>query len=457
LGARASPHHHKKNATPDKKEGGPDKTKPGKSDIHHPPVEVKFNKTVVDIQKKAAIDHKPLLPIDPKTKKAIPDDHELTLPSGKKVKVGEYYTELNKLEKKLNSIGHSLRHNGKVTLATSQLKTAELEQKAKAIAAKHVTFDAKTMKRHVKREQMQAKFKESAQKDKARVEALKKLLSKTPDKGDGKSKVTPRSAGTMAAGTAGTSKNWHWELGRRNLVAAFLDAKVETRGSKQEVSVTGEAEAGGYLVNNKVSLLKATGSVRAPAQGESHARISVSVVGKTIFNKDYPAKTNYSISDTKSTSVDKSVSFHFMLGPIPLSVKLGAQGTVGVRYFVGLRPLYAEAQFIPFANARAYAQAGIDIVVASGGVGGQLKLLDVEFRIGGKMVVNFDPSKGASLEEQAYVWSKIDMLSGSLYVYAEVYVPRLGLPPWKKNHYEWDLWKWKGFSTSRASRRPGTS
>jgi hypothetical protein len=166
-------------------------------------------------------------------------------------------------------------------------------------------------------------------------------------------------------------------------------------------------------------------------------------MGQSVYNLNQSATTSWSKSDQLSKTFDYSTKFRFMLGPIPISVQLGAQGSVGVRYFVGLSPIKASAQVIPTVNARVYAQAGIDIVVASAGVGGQLRLIDLSIRIGADLTLRQNGS-GLAIDEHFYAQNELTMLSGSLYVYAEVYVPRFGIPPWTKKHYEWDLWKWKG-------------
>src|SRR5262249_12810878 len=123
---------------------------------------------------------------------------------------------------------------------------------------------------------------------------------------------------------------------------------------------------------------------------------------------------------------------------------MGAQGTVGVRYFVGMRPLQATASVIPFVHARVYAQAGIDIVVASAGVGGQLQLMDFELRITASLKAGFENSK-FYLQEEFSIHSEIELLKGSLFIFAEVTVPNFSIPPWTKKHFQWDIWKWNGF------------
>src|SRR5437763_167679 len=55
---------------------------------------VKFDHSHVRYVKRAALAHKAFKVADPKTGKEVKHDTMLTLPSGKKVRAGEYYAEL---------------------------------------------------------------------------------------------------------------------------------------------------------------------------------------------------------------------------------------------------------------------------------------------------------------------------------------------------------------------------
>src|SRR6202035_4920817 len=94
------------------------------------------------------------------------------------------------------------------------------------------------------------------------------------------------------------------------------------------------------------------------------------------------------------------------------------------------------------AKVDAYAQCAVDVFIAAVGVRAKLQVIDFEMRIGGGLVVKFDPSKGASLEEHAYVFNNLQMLKGELALYADV-----GVWIFKK-HIEHDFWKFNGFKTT---------
>jgi hypothetical protein len=405
-------------------------------DIKKAAVAVKLDPKVISVVKKPAVEHKAFKVLDPQTKKEVPANTMLTLPGGKQVQAGEYYAELNKLEKKLNEMGHSLRDQAKkVVLHQSTIKKEQLEAKAKKLAANHKAFDSSKMKAFKTRDELIKSFKA----DKGLLKGVKGKDSK-----DGK-KADATKTGSRAAGKGSSIvKQWGWELGRHNLVATYLNARLELKGDKTAVTALGEANAGGWLVNHDIKILQGQASVRAPEKGQSTARLNIKVMGNTVFNLDKSMQTEWHKSDVLQKTFDYPTKFHFMLGPIPVSVTMGAQGTVGLRYFIGMRPLQATAQVTPFVHARAYAQAGIDIIVASAGVGGQLRLMDFELRITASLKAGIENSK-VYLEEELSMYSDVTLLSGSLYLYASVTVPRFGIPPWKKKEYHWDIWKWQGF------------
>jgi hypothetical protein len=140
------------------------------------------------------------------------------------------------------------------------------------------------------------------------------------------------------------------------------------------------------------------------------------------------------------------VGISFTIGPIPLSVKVGARGSVGVNFFFGLnsQPAFVTAQVIPNASVDAYAQAGIDIKIASAGVAVSLKLLHLTLTLGTQAGVQSD-SKGSSQLLFVHGDSDLSLLDGNLAFFVEVYVPAFKLPPWEKKHFDHPFFNWTGF------------
>src|SRR5262249_14553758 len=89
-------------------------------------------------------------------------------------------------------------------------------------------------------------------------------------------------------------------------------------------------------------------------------------------------------------------------------------------------------------------QAGIDIVVASAGVGGQLQLIDAELRISASLRAGIENSK-FFLQEEFSMDSDVSLLSRKLDGFANVTVPPFRIPPGEKKEDPWDNWGWNGF------------
>src|SRR5262249_38042297 len=211
-----------------------------------------------------------------------------------------------------------------------------------------------------KRDDMAKRFAASAKNDKKRVDAVHKALKNKP-----KSKVGKRGGIPL-----GTTKSWSLPLGRKNILACEMAAKLETKGDTNGLSITGSGNVLAYLANIRIPVLDANCGLTVPRQGKSKVNITVSVLGIRAHSFQPTVNTTFEKKDEFKKSLDKSVSFTTMIGPIPVTARLGIQGTVGLRYFVGLRPLFCDVQVVPFAEVKAYAQLGIGIPLASVGVGG---------------------------------------------------------------------------------------
>jgi len=146
-----------------------------------------------------------------------------------------------------------------------------------------------------------------------------------------------------------------------------------------------------------------------------------------------------------STSLDVGYGMTFMAGPIPLSVRVGARATLGLEYTLLANPVRVENEIGPYASASIYAQGGVNLLIVEAGVECELTLLDT------RLTVHAMLQRGASdgreyLDTEYFVHRWYSALSGDLSVYAYVYVPRWGLPPWKRKKYSSLIAGWDGYS-----------
>src|SRR5262249_18337225 len=154
------------------------------------------------------------------------------------------------------------------------------------------------------------------------------------------------------------------------------------------------AAAGGYVIGREIKLIKAHGSLSSADKGASRANLHVYLLGQHVVNLDKSGNASWKLSDVKSHGIDVHADFHFSIGPVPMTAKLGARGNAGVRYLVAARPGHATLQVIPFVDAKVYVQAGVDAFLVSGGGGGEITLIKNELRVGADLDLNLDPTRG---------------------------------------------------------------
>ena len=379
---------------------------------------VQLDASDVKILSKTAI---PFKAIDwTKVKTKVDLNKTVKLPGGKQTTAKQYYEDT---ERWLNSHGHTLHGHkgGKVLLQQTVVDTKAHDDQAKKLTDAHLAFDAKTMRQAPSHTDLAASHQQTA--------APSTADATQPATGVGK--------------TAQTSKSWNYTLGNKNLVAAYLNGKIEVKGTKDDVTVTGSAAAGGYLMKKDINLIKANGSVYAPSKGKSKANLHVYLLGQHVINLDKSADTNFQLTGTKQHGIDVHADFHFSIGPIPVTAKVGAKGNAGVRYTINVKAAHATMKVTPFVDARVYAQVGVDLWLVSAGAGGEVVLLKDELSFGADLGLDFNATTGLNLTQHVYAQNKMTMLSGKVYAWAKISNP-FGSDP----EYHHDLFSWKGLQSN---------
>jgi hypothetical protein len=402
--------------------------------------------------------------LHPQTGQVCKPADMLTLPNGKQIAAKDYYDQLNRLEKQFNSVGHSLRRTAdKVLLQQSKIDKAALATHARTVAAKHRPFDPKTMRRPTPLKDLPAAHQDAVKKASSqpkgpaapagnakpksaglRTPAAPEVLRvATADGGNTNTRedpATPPGELLAAAPPGGGNANgdhehktFDFHPGDDKIASVFLNGQWDVNISPAAVDLNGEAHAGAFLLNNRIEMLGATVAVHGGAGAGGSAKLTVSVLGTVVHNLNQPFQGTFRKGDQVRQTVDHSVPFTFFLGPIPIGIKVGARGSVGVGYFLGVntQPPLATAQVVPNAQIDAFAQAGIDIKIASVSVKGELQLLRFAVALGAEAGV-----QGSDLHLFVHGDSDITLLAGSLSFVAEAYIPAFKLPPWEKKSFE---------------------
>ncbi|MBW4526041.1 MAG: hypothetical protein KME18_12715 [Phormidium tanganyikae FI6-MK23] len=398
---------------------------------------------------------------DPETGKPISPDTVLTLPDGKQVKAGEYYAELNRLEQQFSQIGYSFRQpEESVVLQESVIDASELRKQVDSLSNEHrkVSPERSLFKTSLDPTRISDEL-QRAPDLQIRPGALQNLqLNPRFDlntlqqkqlrviKPEFLDKILP----AVGSPTKGYSKSWNYNLGNPNTFSAYVNGKLQLQGSKNFSNAYAEGNAGGYIFNNQANLLRATASMSSQKSGNAKVAVRLDVVGQNVYNFQDSRNTLLIKSDSFSRSVDQPIAdLRFSLGPIPMRATFGVQGSAGIQYTVAANPAYASAyaRVNPFVDSKAYGQGGADIYLAGAGVGANLTLVRDDLDMRGQAYLAGLTTSKPSMVMNFSAYNTIDALSGNAYAYAYMYVPKFGIPPWKKKQWNWNIWSWQGFKT----------
>ena len=382
-----------------------------KADIKSDPVEAQVDPTSIRVNKRAPIPFKKLDTIDPNTGKQVPPDTIVTF-KGKSITAGELNVKMNQLEEQLNLLGATQRRAGTVQLQVTALPAA-LPKQAQALRAAQIpnsTFRSIDLP--------------TAEQEQRTMIAAPRL--NVPDT-ILNSPVTPLHV----------TKNWDESLGNPKTFSAFIKGHITLDGAKDLTTIEGEASAGGSMFNHSVDLLRVTSNLRAPRTGPMNAKVAVRIAGISVFNLNENVNASFSKTGSLQKTLDKSVSIHFAIGPIPVSAKVGVQGAAGVSYAVSVAPIRANAQFGPFVHTNVYAQAGVGLFFVEAGARATLTLLNTDGHLKGAISI-----EGADFKWSDSYCQSVDMLSGKVSFFVTInYL-------FDSSTYNWDVFSFNGFKAN---------
>lgn len=456
--------------------------------IKKPPVKAALRPGLLQVQSRPAIAFKPFAMVDPRTNKPIAPTATIALPNGKKPTAQQYYDQLNSFEKWLAEHGYSLH----TTPRNSQIKLQEvvldreLLQRQIQMAPKTTTLPRIENFRSINSVKnlsaMQpirlepthlATARVRASVEPARFEEVNRKISAAGVQGVTRNGmvISPAALAQIAnlhlAGvTTGPqpqcspvndSRNWNWNVGDASSFAAYVNGSLTLSGdackppdmshfdnNQSHFTVTAEGKAGGTIFGVGGEMLRATGDLGGnQATGTVTAGLGIFVLGQDVFSVNQSANGHWEYENNISKGVDFSTSIPIPVGPFDIDVTVGAQGSVGFDYSISLYPMSVSLSGGPFAHTNVYAQAGLNVVIAEAGVGASLTLVNWDMNLGGSAGVGW--LLGFYLYDDVYADSNLNLLGGSVYVYAKVYYPCLD--PWPDicdSQWQANLWSWGG-------------
>lgn len=295
------------------------------------------------------------------------------------------------------------------------------------------------------------------------------------DDGDGSSFEFPnifeyKAVEIAAAPPLEITKEYDWvglDVGSDSTLAVNVSAHAEMRAGEQEMTnpthsthayahyARATAEANVTIFNKEASLASAASAAYVGIDRVS-AQMDAQILGYNWNDENLGVDVNhplvslvetYDNSNSQSETIFQTV---IPIGPIPLVLHAGAFVRSGLFVEYGLVSLKVFAKAKPYVAAGLTASARLDIVVAAVGVTAGLTLVDVGIPVTAHAALlhtnNGEPYIDLDLNGDA----TYRLLDGHLTVFAQYYVPRIGLPPWKKKKINKVWFKWSGMGAKQS-------
>lgn len=352
------------------------------------------------IDKRAPIE---FVPFDLKDQNGQPLDpnSEITLQNGKKIKAIEQLNEMNRVEKKINTYGYTLRNNTPIisklipdkkflTLKNKKpLGPILSEQRLAAILKPELKIGKlilRPMKYYTREEQNALKnYKFSVLPNGRSLSAIKTNPRKLPRV------INNRLMQEI-------NKSWSdcWRYGDPSSFSVAVCANLNLAGRIYSYDVANShrnpssyilrasGTVDGTIMNNTYNVLQANGSfeVKSNASENSKIDLHLKIGGSNIydFTREIPSAFEYQNSDLVYTIPSIEMDSEFDASLFTISCKTSINGSAGVLYGANIDKTYVSGYVRPFAKLEGTAEAslGVDILIASGEVGvrGTLSVID---------------------------------------------------------------------------------
>lgn len=410
--------------------------------IKHPPVTTQLKPGTIKVNKLQPIQFRPFVAQDlrhPKTHPTKPDqlilpDEVITLKSGRRITGKQLLEEINKLEKMYNEWGYTLRRPVKTPIVINEsIINRDLLQKQRqgSISRYRPISQVKVMA---------SRFGDLQAMHTQRIQQMPIIIQKLTEN---KSSISDAMKDPI-----NKVESYEDQWGDRGLFAAGVHGKVTFTANKDVIKATAEGGAKAWVFFNDWTIFSIDGRVEVPTvdpNGEMYASLKVTALGDdliTPIDKKGRGSLEIAVGD-ESVGVDESIKIPVVsLGPFSINVILGFQGRAGVRYMGYLTPASLQARFMPYVEARAYGEAGLNvfllIVDIEAGVGARLTLLADYLTICAIAGIGFDKADPYFFYEY-YVKNTVDTLSGEIYAFVRV-------DYWiDSDEWRWAIFKWDGF------------
>jgi hypothetical protein len=210
------------------------------------------------------------------------------------------------------------------------------------------------------------------------------------------------------------SKNFH---NSKFGVKVRFDASASLKGSGARADVSGSVPV--TIFGHTFDFIEIDSNAHANPViiTDSSYSLNVEFVDRTIYEKK--GSNGFRWSKDWSIHKEKGFSEHFWLAIVPVEVSAGAEGTLGFKIEVAIESEF-NADAGPYVDVGAYASASIDLLVAEGGIRGDLSLTDMTFTGNADATLSLNDNasvlSGTLSENIGY---DLEGPSGRLYIYVK--------------------------------------
>lgn len=416
--------------------------------------------------------------------RALKDDDTLTIEynddNNKLVKrtvdVSDYIAELNEIEKRMNSYGRSTRTDDSVVTGIDNDESKLNQQKsAIPIGGKFKTIDeinTDFSKSNIVNGKTAKSIDDVTNDEFNAITDRQRTLKGIKSKTTGIQAIKPGSLSIgiakppLLVSTFQHTAQKKWEFGSKDKVYLGLSADATLSGqlyktadtlsllpieqareiykkSATRLTLRANAKAEGSIFNNGFTMLSANSNLDYPVHKDSNARLKLNaeVAGFSIFGIDKSFKS-YTKDEEKSYIFNKKFSKTFTL-VVPVTVSVGAEGNLGVKYHVLVDKSTLDAKITPYAKVIGKATCDVDLFIIRAGVEAKLTVIDGSINLAGRSDIFFT-DQGFLFRRNFQCGYNLKLLSGAI-------TARVQRRNWRwqwKTIWSHDLFTWNGFNYS---------
>lgn len=431
-----------------------------------------------EILKRTAIPHIPFPMIDPKTSKLVKDEDLIETWNGAMVTAKSYYDKLNGLEKELNSYGYSMKSSEDYSLIKRVLLDYKLIDKNRALSEdlRALTDDGileglkdPTALRKIVQD-------ETAKRLDRYIDKLYKESLNSPfgDIGIPDLILDPKLVKNRDKNLKAVIEKYYNEAwGDTSKMGIKVDALFTVEGDSAYARALGRAQVDGYLVGAPLNIALVFAEGKVPDKGKSTFETGIRIIGYDVLA---PSKIEREVKDPSAVAAhDKKpkpveeylwslnpkdfglnpdkmkkdfregIPMVWTWGIVTVEGEIGIYGNAGFNFDVHMANLSVTANIGPEQEVGVFckvaAKLGVgDFSLADAGVNGDVSLMDSKTKLEGGARLVFENGEPVWVTN-VKAYNKVSALHGKMFVFANIKVPKVGLPPWEEKSFRHDIYE----------------